>query len=384
MREEVAEFIRRNHSMSGRKYRRLIDLEELFAWKEQKSLKRKIKIYDEEGANAFQFIKSYIQNVAELFPNIVLNRKEYDTVLPRHWDLSEVHYDNIQKNIEEYYKEFGAFYGNRSLEIILTAVRERCGPIIQLTDITPYFPTGGMFDKRMSKLLMEYYFFLVLKQYIVLSEDNQLFFEYSVREDITVNDIFTENAREDERNRRAASALDTEKDLTMEGNKKQLRTQVANLLFVFLERMREDKKTIDKTFENVMDKVYKIKEREKFMVTDRLKRMSDEERNVDTIKKMNKLGVWNKGLQKGLKKYVKSNYDDERAYIENLHQIEKNVRKEAGVEEGNIDMLIDDYLESMDSAQQIEDEVYDISDMNEDYTDGMYDPDDIGNIDAEE
>ena len=179
--------------------------------------------------------------------------------------------------------------------------------------------------------------------------------------------------------------FDPEKDLTLEGNKIVLRTNVANMLFVFLEKMQEDKKRVDKTFENVMDKVYKVKEREKNMVTDRLKRMSDEERNVDTIKKMNKLGVWNKGLQKGLKKYVKANYDDERAYVENLKQIEKTVKQNnPDLEDDDLDMAIDDYLETMDTSQVIEDEAYDISDMNEDYTDGIYDTNDIGDVDLED
>jgi hypothetical protein len=411
MRGEISEFIRKNHNMTGKKYRDPMILEQLFQWSHDET--RQKTIYDEEGANAFQFTKAYIKNIGNVFPHIILNKNEYSDIAMRHWDLSQIHYNNINEMITEYYAELGAFYNNKSLEIILNAVNERCKSVLDLASLTPYFPeksqdeegalsvgralsvgsslsvgsngalsvgSNGAFDKRMSGLLLEYYFLLVLNQYIQLSDNNQLFFDYSVQEDITVNDIFTSDTRRDERNKATLVSLDTEKDLTLDGNKKQLQKNVANLLFVFLQMMNQQKKTVDKSFDTIMDKVYRVKEREKEMVTDRLKAFTDEQRKVDTILKINKLGVWNKGLQKGLKKYVKTNYDDERAYIENLHQIEKNVRKNnPNANDDNMDLMMDDFLENMDVEREIENEVNDISDMNEDYTDGMYDPDDIDN-----
>jgi hypothetical protein len=415
MRDNISEFIRKNHSMTGKRYRNPINLQQLFEWSQD--TRKTNKIVDDYGANAFQFIKTYIKNIGDIFPHIVLNKNEYSDIMMRHWDLSQIHYKNINKIMNDYYDELGAFYNNKSLEIVLNAVVERCKPALDLAILTPYFPekrngeegalsvgpkgalsvgpkgalsvgsngalsvgSKGAFDKRMSSLLLEYYFLSVLNQYIQLSSNNQLFFDYSVQEDITIDDIFTTDGRRDERNKATLVALDTEKDLTLEGNKKQIQKNVANILFVFLQMMNQDKKVIDKSFDTIMNKVYRIKEREKEMVTDRLKAFSDEQRKVDTILKINKLGVWNKGLQKGLTKYVKTNYDDERAYIENLHQIEKNIRKNnANVNDDNMDLIMDDFLENMDVEQQIENEVYDISDMNEDYTDGMYDPDDIDN-----
>ena len=378
LRTTIAEFIRKNHTMSGKKYKNGVDLSALFEWREG----------SKTGSDEFQFVKTFIKNITEVFPNIILHKKTYRSDLwstARHWDLSEIHYRDITEIIRKEYKGLEVFFDNKSIEIVLNAIKERCVPLVTLAEFTPYFSSGagvGAFDQRMSRLLLEYYFLLGINQYLIMSDNDQLFFEYSVREDLTVDDVFTADMDED---RRTMVSLDPEKDLTLEGNKIVLRTNVANMLFVFLEKMQEDKKRVDKTFENVMDKVYKVKEREKNMVTDRLKRMSDEERNVDTIKKMNKLGVWNKGLQKGLKKYVKANYDDERAYVENLKQIEKTVKQNnPDLEDDDLDMAIDDYLETMDTSQVIEDEAYDISDMNEDYTDGIYDTNDIGDVDLED
>ena len=42
---------------------------------------------------------------------------------------------------------------------------------------------------------------------------------------------------------------------------------------------------------------------------------------------------------------------------------------------------MDDYMEEMGEAAEIEREAYDMADMNEDYMDGMYDPVGVGNGD---
>ena len=44
--------------------------------------------------------------------------------------------------------------------------------------------------------------------------------------------------------------------------------------------------------------MFKLREREKDLVTDRLKMMTDQERDADTILKINKLGMYSKGMQK--------------------------------------------------------------------------------------
>jgi hypothetical protein len=150
----------------------------------------------------FQFIKTYIKNVADIFPGIVLNKNEYSDITMRHWDLSQIHYGNINKIIREYYQDLTPFYNNKSLEIVLNAIHERCKSLVDLSILTPYFPEKNQkaFDKRMSHLLLEYYFLRVVNEYIELSNNNPLFFEYSVREDISMDDIFSTEYQRDERN----------------------------------------------------------------------------------------------------------------------------------------------------------------------------------------
>jgi hypothetical protein len=114
-----------------------------------------------------------------------------------------------------------------------------------------------------------------------------------------------------------------------------------------------------------------LKEGEKDMVTDRLKNLTDEERDADTILKINKLGVWSKGLQKGLTTYVKETYDDERDFRDEMDKIEKKLRnKNRNIGDGDLDQMMDDYIEERDTGNDIEREEYDMTNMGTDFQDG--------------
>jgi hypothetical protein len=136
--------------------------------------------------------------------------------------------------------------------------------------------------------------------------------------------------------------------------------------------MKDHKNLIDFSYERIMDLVFKTREREKDTFTDRLKAKSDEERNVDTILKINKLGVWSKGLQKGLTSYVKEDYDDEREYMEQLAEVERKVMKNKNVNAANAEQFLEDFLEEQESAAFIDKEEADIGFLTEDYMDGDY------------
>ena len=139
------------------------------------------------------------------------------------------------------------------------------------------------------------------------------------------------------------------------------------------------KDIIDISYDKIMDKVFKIKEREKDTFTDRLKGKSDEARNVDTIMKINKLGEWGKGLQKGLTSYVKENYDEERDMMMNIASIERVVRKNPDVTDENIDQHMDDYVYNKNIDLEAEREAYDMTNQIDDYNDGNFEGDEVEN-----
>jgi hypothetical protein len=154
----------------------------------------------------------------------------------------------------------------------------------------------------------------------------------------------------------------------MMGNAKNKNAQIADLLVTYLKMFDNEKADVDISYEKVMDLVFKTSEREKDTFTDRLKSLTEEAREVDTILKINKLGVWSKGLQKGLTTYVKETYDDEREYMEKIGEMERALRrKNRDVNNDNVDMYMEDALEQLDVEMEIDRDAYDLSNMNEDY-----------------
>ena len=401
IRERIIDFITKNKNMNGREFKNIKQLlTNVFTWSDDSKRNNEMnKLYDEDGYNVFQFMKNYTNDLIKTFPNIILNKVNYDNfTASKHWDLSSIHNMNISKIVKEYYSKFNKFYEDKTLTVSLNAIQQRCKNLILLVNETPYFSAiqykdktvYSIFDKRTCSLLFEHYVLLVFSEYINICENESILFEYNVKENINVDNVFTVESLENNNDLREDAFINRtneENDISLTGNRKQLKVQTANLLAVYLVIMNNHKDLVDKTYENVMDKVFKLQEREKIIVTDRLELMSEEERNADTILKINKLGVWSKGLQKGLRSYVKETYDQDREFIEKLHQVEKNVRKNTNVNDNNVEQYMEDYLENMEVEQQIEHDVFDISDMNDDYMDGMYDPNDIGNtadIDYEE
>ena len=127
----------------------------------------------------------------------------------------------------------------------------------------------------------------------------------------------------------------------------------------------------------MQDKVFKLKEKEKDIITDRLKKLTDEERDADTILKINKLGVWSKGLQKGLTSYVKETYDEERDFMEKMLQYERKAQKQQ--RDTTLDTGMDDFIEEIEREQEIEREAYDMTGFTEDFMDGVFEGDDVDN-----
>jgi len=124
----------------------------------------------------------------------------------------------------------------------------------------------------------------------------------------------------------------------------------------------------------------KLKEKEKDMVTDKLKAMTDEKRDIDTILKISKLAGtendYSKSLKKGLTIYDADYYDDinEQKLRDEMEKAERKIRnKNKNVTDENIDILLDEYLEQSQRAEDIERDVYDMNYLNEDYLDGNFD-----------
>jgi hypothetical protein len=145
-------------------------------------------------------------------------------------------------------------------------------------------------------------------------------------------------------------------------------------MLTYLNLIYDSQERIDYSYDEVMDYVFKLKEREKDTFTDKLKRMTDEKRDVDNILKANRLGDWSKGLQKGVTRYVGKTYDEEVEIMSKIANMERSMGRKRGSLEDDPEQL-----EEIDADDMADAEVYDMVDMNDDYDDGNFGADEVDN-----
>jgi hypothetical protein len=235
-----------------------------------------------------------------------------------------------------------------------------------------------VFDERTSRFIYEFYLLKGFINYMDLADDQNMVVT-ETRKVNEVEDLYSVDFIE-ERETRVNFEIDerTEYDSRiLNGNTKELKQKISKLLVIFIGIMENQKDVINVSYEEIMDRIFKLKEKEKDIITDRLKVLSDEERDADTILKINKLGVWSKGLQKGLTTYVKETYDEEREFRDEMEKTERNIRsKNKNINNDNIEQYMDDYIDERDRDAEIEREAYDMSYITEDVMEGNMDGND--------
>lgn len=395
MKTDIIDFITKNRGIKTTK-RTLNEItstiEHISDWKSNKSTRNEdTNISNDSLYGIIQFFKTFIQNIVKVFPNIILNKVDYSNInVPEHWGVSGRHKKDIKDSVSDHYNKFRVFYEDASLENILTQIQDMCKNIIVLSEITPAFSSikykgkelKPVFDERTSKFLFEYYILKVFINYIDLAEsDEQLVRKITKPVTVTVDDLVTTEYLDDLSTRiDVESSLKEEQDVRLlRGNKKEIKIKVSNLLVVFIQAIEENRHKTNYSYENILDLVFKIKEREKNNITSRLQGLTDEEREADTILKVNKLGLWSKGLQKGLTTYVKDTFDEDREDMEKMMQYEKNLAQHNRSTGKNLDM--DQFMEGIVEEAEVDD---DIEADNLDYRgytgdDGNYEEEDQDN-----
>jgi prefoldin subunit 5 len=168
--------------------------------------------------------------------------------------------------------------------------------------------------------------------------------------------------------------------MIMGGNKMELKRKTAEMLIAFMDIFQNEKEIIDVTYEEIQDRIFKMRETEKHMHTDKLKNMTDELRDTDTMLKGIGLGMYSKGNSKGLKNYDATYYDEEQELSDKINVAEKTVRNknkrranDYGASEnadGNMDDLGEDFLAQQNIADTINGEVFDLNNVGENFYDG--------------
>ncbi len=335
------------------------------------------------------FFKTYVDNFANIFPEIIMKNVNYAAVdVPKHYEFSESHERKLRQGITKYFEILVQLYSVAQLRGILGVISGVCKRMYYLSRA---IRIGGLISVRTGMMLYAFCLLKVLMYYVELTNNPEMLVMSlggagagaggEIDEDMVVGNrgrVMGASMQFSGAVGVGGSAGDAR--IAM-GNKKELKQKVNDLIIVFMRMFAEEKDTVDINYETLKDKLFKLKEREKDMVTDRLKSMTDDDRNTDTVMKINKLGMYNKSMQKGFTKYDKGFYEEEQDLRDEMTKTANAIRRKratgmgaagrgVGGDDVDMDDILDGFAEERQEVEDIDDEENDMSGMNDDYYNG--------------
>ena len=314
---------------------------------------------DDVSFKMINFIKNLILQLTKYFPLIIKNNVNNSNInIPKHWKLSLRHTNDIKEIVNKYYLKLKEFYDKEGLSDHLDNAYNEIEYLIKLSDLTPFISTymiddtevSSIFDRRFIELIYKYYLLKIMEIQIKYGDDD------------------IESIEELQEQQEEAIVDDSEK------SSKLVSSDILSLYYVnIFEIICNEKEIIDYNYESIMERVLRSKEKEKDDITEKLKLLSDDDRNVDNIFRTHKLGDWGKGLQKGLTQYDVDTYDDER------DKLEKNMLKDIKLGKNT---LVTDLNKEIYSLEMDENGI--INEMIENEANNMIDYDDYDNMDDPE
>ena len=288
--------------------------------------------------------KNYLIDFIKVFPNIIKNKSINFSSIPKHWNLSKnVHEIDVYNIIKNYYEKYLNFDKINLLNIIFNHIEEKYNIFLEISKYFYFYKEIIISENKTIQSIFSIDLLLFIYQYIYLS---------LIEEYLNILDN-----------------SDIELQLIMEDQSydKDIMNQILfTYLNNFINTFTNHNNMINDNYKKIKEKILFAKEKEKDIITDFLKNLTDEERNIETLFKNNKLGKWNKGLQKGITQYVKENYDEERKAMDKQAILEKKLNKKDIVTDMNKEIYIMDIEEEDNINKEIEDDEYDMSNIPDD------------------
>jgi hypothetical protein len=212
------------------------------------------------------------------------------------------------------------------------------------------------FDLDLTSALFKFYFFSILTDLVALQGDKDILH-------LPLLKLQESSSTDEDEDLFMSKAVEME---VLVGNQAELAEKICNIIVCFTNLICKDKSAIDYNYKSLMELIMRSKEKEKDEITDYLKNMTVEEREVENLFKGSKLGRWSKGEQKGIRIYDKDTYDEERGEMEQMALREAQLNKRSVVTDMNRDIFSLEMLSTELSDDQIDREDNTITYMGED------------------
>ena len=335
---------------------------------------------DETLYKTIYFIKNSISNILYTFPQIILNQVNYSDInIPKHWNISARHSKDIKDIVNRYYESLELFYGDEDITGILRDIQIISKTIDNLSKNTPFYAYKGqdnneiysVFDRRLTHFLYSFYFLSILDNYISLIDKIGILLNPQLTAIIEQDEDAAQDAEATTGTDAAAQAeaslelqQQTQHDITSTGinviDKKLLSRKITKYIVTIMKIICNNKSNLNYNSKSIDNAVLKSKEKEKEIITDHLKGLTDEEREIENLFKNTKLERWSKGLQKGITQYVQKTYDEEREDLEQQAIKEKTLGVNSDVTDRNRNIYTLDLDKDSILSSEIDSEVYNL------------------------
>ena len=304
------------------------------------------------------FIKNTLRNISKVFPYIILNQVSYKNFrCPKHWKISDRHQSDIRDFVNKYYVKLYPFFDDLQIDLILNNIylkdisdlADETYFIAPIKDGTTYY--YNILDRRMMVLLFQYYFYLTIFNFIQITDNPDVINMDVLRpSDITADEVLIPSIGIIDVEEKTGIVDDIE---ILSGEKEKVNTKIANLISNILDIICNEKELLNINYNTLKKKLNKSKEKEKSIITDYLRDLTDEEREIENLFKNQKLEKWSKGQQKGVRIYDKNTYDQEREDMDAQAIKDSKLMGLKDVNESNRNI----YQMDMDLEQRVDDEI---------------------------
>lgn len=279
-------------------------------------------------------MKNMIFDICKVFPEIVINKVNYeDKLIPKHWKLSMKHNLLLKNIISDEMNDLKSVYGNNELNVLLKNIIDKSVNLLNLVEIIPFYSNvdeknKSVLNGKFYKILNKYFLFCAINMYI------DIFEELSDQNFLKNEDKIFEETK--------AKSVD---EALLKGRKASLKQMVAEMISKMLIIFSKRKKILNVTKSKIKKSVMKSRVKEKFGITENLRKLSDEERKVEDTLKNHKLGKWKLGQTKALFEYDPNQYDKERNDLEKTAILEIQMNKVDDVTLENMEIFMMENLE---------------------------------------
>ena len=268
---------------------------------------------DETSVTVFTFYDTFIKNIMQVYPNMIIKGVDYkDVAIPKHWKLSDRHIRDVRDLIFGETSALQKYYKDNTLFPVLESIQKHSRDIIDLMNATNLFADLILTDNTIQATIINGNIINKLIKFYVLCS----FYIYVK----SLDTIVTIGEEDDEFDLLGlvddGGIEDSVRDQIITGRKEQLNKKIATLLGTYISIIESQKKKLDLNNEDIVKNVLKAKEKEKNKITKRLGDLTVEEREVENILKNQRLGNWSLGQTRALYEYDAEQYDKERQEIE--------------------------------------------------------------------